>query len=339
LPRRHRAPTAALLNWGVERLRPYVFFNVTCSIKMSHVFLSHSSKDKQFVRMLKYFLGQFGVHVWLDEDELGAGDSLFAKIEAAVEEIDVLAIILSPNSVSSPWVRQELEQALARKLRKENIRVVPVLLRDCDIPGFLKPLKYVDARAWRPRGRRSAEVLRRVAQELAKGAGAHQHDDQCFSGKRVVKVRDLIAAIEKHFAPRPAEVHIEPSEPTISWVTVRNPDGTLSVFGDVTRPTLVDMLNEVFPTPAGDRIVGVDFSTYMLWTKEEMAERDQLIRDGVAKRGISEEDFWRSYGAQDSDADDGSAMASLRTEYDAWLLMNQLVSLVTKSDFGASRFR
>ena len=42
--------------------------------------------------------------MWLDEAEMLPGDSLIGKIEAAVGRVDYLGVVLSRNSVVSPWV-------------------------------------------------------------------------------------------------------------------------------------------------------------------------------------------------------------------------------------------
>jgi hypothetical protein len=52
------------------------------------VFMSHSHADKPFVRRLSVDLGALGAHVWLDEAEIKVGDSLFDKIERAIDEVN-----------------------------------------------------------------------------------------------------------------------------------------------------------------------------------------------------------------------------------------------------------
>ena len=51
---------------------------------MSKVFLSHSSKDKQFVRRLTKDLEEAGIEIWLDEKELLVGDELNKSIEYGI---------------------------------------------------------------------------------------------------------------------------------------------------------------------------------------------------------------------------------------------------------------
>jgi hypothetical protein len=47
------------------------------------LFLSHSSRDKIFVRKLANSMSRCGIDVWLDEWELQAGDSLFDELARA----------------------------------------------------------------------------------------------------------------------------------------------------------------------------------------------------------------------------------------------------------------
>ncbi|WP_213958226.1 MULTISPECIES: toll/interleukin-1 receptor domain-containing protein [unclassified Variovorax] len=56
--------------------------------------MSHSHADKAFVRRLSVDLGALGAHVWLDEAELMVGDSLFEKIEAAIDQVDHLVVFI-----------------------------------------------------------------------------------------------------------------------------------------------------------------------------------------------------------------------------------------------------
>lgn len=110
---------------------------------MSSVFLGHNSMDKTFVRKLARDLVLRGVRVWLDEAELLVGDSLFKKIASAIEEMEYLAVILSPNSVNSNWVQKELEIAMSDQLRNKKIKVLPVLAAECEIPKFLQDTFYI----------------------------------------------------------------------------------------------------------------------------------------------------------------------------------------------------
>lgn len=128
--------------------------------KMSGVFLCHSSKDKPFVRRLAYALDANGIKRWLDESELLVGDSLIGKISEAILEMEYLAVILSPDSVSSKWVAQELEIAMSNQLQEGRIKVLPILYRDCDLPPFLVGKLYLD---FRDPSRFDVEIIKLLA--------------------------------------------------------------------------------------------------------------------------------------------------------------------------------
>lgn len=57
---------------------------------MSSIFLSHNSKDKEFVRKLAIRLKDYGIKVWLDEAEIKIGESLINKIQIAIDEMSYL---------------------------------------------------------------------------------------------------------------------------------------------------------------------------------------------------------------------------------------------------------
>lgn len=113
---------------------------------MSSIFLSHSHQDKNFARRLAFDLRKAGANVWIDEAELKIGDSLIEKISEGLENMEFVGAILSNSSVSSKWVKQELKVALTEELKLGKIKVLPILVEDCDIPTFLKDKLYADFR-------------------------------------------------------------------------------------------------------------------------------------------------------------------------------------------------
>jgi hypothetical protein len=111
---------------------------------MTSIFLSHSSKDKFFVRELSDRLRSAGVNVWLDEAEIKIGDSLTTKIASAIETMQYFGVILSSNSISSEWVQKELQIAISRELEQKKVVILPILLEPVEIPSFLRDKLYAD---------------------------------------------------------------------------------------------------------------------------------------------------------------------------------------------------
>ena len=90
------------------------------------------------MRRIGVDLAALGARVWIDEAELNIGDSLIGKIAAAIDEMEFLAVVLSPDAVASSWVQQELEQAMSAQLSEKKVKTLPLLYRKCVLPGFLR---------------------------------------------------------------------------------------------------------------------------------------------------------------------------------------------------------
>lgn len=114
---------------------------------MSSIFLSHNNADKSFARRLTSDLRAAGVRVWFDEAELKIGDSLFEKIQQAIDETEYLGVILSANSVRSRWVQREVHMAMDQEVDEGSVKVLPLLIQDCELPGFLRGKLYADFRS------------------------------------------------------------------------------------------------------------------------------------------------------------------------------------------------
>lgn len=113
-------------------------------VKLKSIFLSHTSLDKPFVRKLAKDLIYHGAKVWIDEAEIKIGDSLIQKIEEGINQSDFLGAILSKASVKARWVQVELEMAITMQITTGKVKVLPILIEPCEIPGFLIGKLYAD---------------------------------------------------------------------------------------------------------------------------------------------------------------------------------------------------
>jgi hypothetical protein len=111
------------------------------------VFLSHHSGDKPWVIALKAALVERGVKVWLDQDEIRPGDLFIDALEHGIQVSRCVAVVVSPESLKSAWVKEEYQRALvlSNSLRRE-LRIIPCVLRNAELPGFLASRHFVDFR-------------------------------------------------------------------------------------------------------------------------------------------------------------------------------------------------
>lgn len=136
--------------------------DVTIS-KYHGIFLSHNSEDKPFVRQLReLLLGKGVTQVWIDEAEILIGDSLIHKIQTGIEHSEYFGIVLSNNSIQSPWVQKELEQAMMMEISSRSVKVLPLLLKKCELPGFLQGKLYADFTSSEAYDKSIEKLLRRL---------------------------------------------------------------------------------------------------------------------------------------------------------------------------------
>ncbi len=111
-------------------------------------FISHASEDKGcFVIEFATKLRAAGVDAWVDAWEIRAGDSLIRKIfSQGIDEADVFIVVLSETSVSKPWVLEELDAAVIRRIQ-DGARLIPVLIDDVEVPAALRHLRWVSVPA------------------------------------------------------------------------------------------------------------------------------------------------------------------------------------------------
>lgn len=108
---------------------------------MPSIFLSHCHSDKTLARKLARQLESNDIEVWIDEAEILVGDSLIEKISEGIDEMDFLGVLLSPESAKSEWVKKEVDIAMNHEIEGKRVKVLPLIVADCELPGFLQGKK------------------------------------------------------------------------------------------------------------------------------------------------------------------------------------------------------
>lgn len=129
------------------------------------VFLSHNRADKDWVRELARELMSVDcrgrpLRPWLDEQVLDPGlpDSNL-ELTSAIDRSRLFVIVLSPESVASPWVAIELDHF---RKNRDAVELVAILRRDCEYPADLAGVPVIDFREERDFNSGFGELLRLV---------------------------------------------------------------------------------------------------------------------------------------------------------------------------------
>ena len=125
----------------------------------SELFLSHATPDRGFVDPLVDMLRSHNVPTWYSVSNLVGAQQWHDEIGRALDRCDWFALVMSPASIASKWVRRELQFALNDD--KFIDRIVPIFHQDCnykELSWTLPSFQIVDFRADQAEGYR--ELLR-----------------------------------------------------------------------------------------------------------------------------------------------------------------------------------
>ena len=96
-------------------------------------FICHAGEDNDFAIELGNILFKNGVETWVDDWKILPGDKLFDKVFPAIDKSDAFIIILSQHSINKPWVKEELDAALVKRMA-EKTKIIPIRIDDCEVP-------------------------------------------------------------------------------------------------------------------------------------------------------------------------------------------------------------
>ena len=122
------------------------------------IFISYSHSDQNYVDEFIKILSKSNLSVWTDES-LMVGSDWAIETENALQQSNAIVVLLSPDSLKSEWVNYEIGYAISAAKK-----IIPILIRDVDIPGLLKSYQYIDARriSHELAGRKLVESLNKI---------------------------------------------------------------------------------------------------------------------------------------------------------------------------------
>ena len=72
---------------------------------MTKLFISHSTKDTEFVRQLAQALTEMGMNVWIDITDIPAGMNWSTAVQKALDECEAMLVVISPEAMDPPTLR------------------------------------------------------------------------------------------------------------------------------------------------------------------------------------------------------------------------------------------
>ncbi len=152
-------------------------------------FFSYSRADSDFALRLAEELKAAGANVWIDQLDIIPGQHWDREVKGALSNCPRMLVVLSPASVDSENVLDEISLAL----RKQKT-VIPVLYLDCDVPLRLERLQHIDFRTDHARGLKALLKVLGVDQPMpASTAAAPAPTKEAHPAATDTGVRRLVA--------------------------------------------------------------------------------------------------------------------------------------------------
>ncbi len=105
-----------------------------------HIFVSYKHGEKEFCEMMIRQLEAAGFKVWIDTEQLRAGENWRETINYAIKDSFALILIISPEAKESEYVTYEWAFA-----QGAGVKVIPVMLKHTEkLHPQLEMLQYLD---------------------------------------------------------------------------------------------------------------------------------------------------------------------------------------------------
>jgi hypothetical protein len=108
---------------------------------IQRVFISYSRRDQELVFRLVNDLASQGIGAWIDQRDIKPGQIWDDSLNRAIDRCPYLLLALSPASVVSPYVHDEVSRAKA-----QDHRLFSALIEDCEIPPEFYATRMIDFR-------------------------------------------------------------------------------------------------------------------------------------------------------------------------------------------------
>jgi hypothetical protein len=115
------------------------------------IFISYSrSHDSDAANILRKNLAKYsqqtGAKIFSGDTVIEPGENWREKIETEIRSCNTFLVLVSNAARSSAVCSTEWSEICERKWTEPNVRVIPILVDEAEIPAFLKNLRTLDGR-------------------------------------------------------------------------------------------------------------------------------------------------------------------------------------------------
>jgi hypothetical protein len=105
----------------------------------NNVFISYARTDEAFARQIASLLSKEGLNVWIDVQDIPAGERWSNAIQQGLDAAEVMLLVITPESMTSKNVADEWMY-----FRDKDKPIIPLILRPAEMHYRLSSLQWVD---------------------------------------------------------------------------------------------------------------------------------------------------------------------------------------------------
>ncbi len=175
---------------------------------INDVFISYSHNDKSFAYAVFDALSEAGLMVWMDRGGITGGAQWERKIQQALRNSLSVLVIITPKSLDSPFVQDELLRAV-----NLNLPFIPVLLAEVDPDIHYAPMRLdgyqrIDAKADQS-SHKLTEIVRSTKETIAESQGVGNAIPDVFDAHENTQSPDVPAQVATStIEPHPKDLTI-----------------------------------------------------------------------------------------------------------------------------------
>jgi hypothetical protein len=107
---------------------------------MTDFFISYTRKDTQWAEWIAYVLEENGLSVIIQAWDFRPGKNFVLEMQQAAARADRTLMVVSPDYLQSPFTSPEWASAFGQDPQGRLAKLIPVMVRDCQPIGLLKPI-------------------------------------------------------------------------------------------------------------------------------------------------------------------------------------------------------
>ena len=96
------------------------------SANSQNIFISYASADQDVAEGLNLRLSKRGFQVWYAPRKMQGGEEVATQLDRAIDQVDVLLLVLSGASIKSDWVGREVKAAFREEGRRGRKIILPI---------------------------------------------------------------------------------------------------------------------------------------------------------------------------------------------------------------------